>query len=395
MNNEQSRQRDGISAERHFSNNVVDFADEDERIEVLPIINLLLRNRGLILRPAIYLTLAVGLVTLMLTPTYTATAKFISSGGSSSSSPAVMGPSGAQRIGQSADLTMIDGMPEYYQSLLQSDDFLRAALKHQYTKVAKKPSEWVANELGADDPDLNAINSVLPRLKGAISIENAKASSPRATILVLKVDGKDAELTTQLANDLLDELSAYGGDARMQKSIKDRDFIQKQLDETETQLRADEAALANFSMRNRKIVTPDLENERARLQRSVSVQEEIFLTLKKELEASKIKVQENLSVLQILEKPTSIQTGPKRGRYLIMAFFIGVFIFGGRVIFRDWWHRLDESNSDAHELVTNLVEIRDEVVEFCRTVLVRLGGAVHAVLSRAGAVGRRLISKKV
>ncbi len=358
---------------------------DDESIEVLPVINLLLRKRGLILKPAALLALAVGLFTLTLPPAYTATATFISSGSAGSASAAL----GREA---DADLSLVAGLTEYYQALLQSDEFLKSALKRQYSNGVNKPPAG----LGAAPPDEQALEALVGSLKAEkrISIEKAKASSLLATILMLKVSGRDPELARQMASNVLAELSAYGGDARTQKAIKDRDFIQDRLNETAARLRSDEAALAHFSMRNRKIVTPDLENEKTRLQRSVSVQEGIFLDLGKELEAAKIKVQENSSVLQVLEQPVSLKTGPKRRLYLMLAFFFGLLFFSARIIVRDWWSRLDDSNIQERELVQHLMEIREESLGAPRSIVQYVLSAAPTVVSRIQAYRRRLRSRR-
>lgn len=339
-------------------------ADDEQGVEVLPLVNLFLRHRMEILKPAVLLAVVVGLLSLLMPSTYTATAKFISSGNPGSSSVGAAGPGVAQRVGSNVDMSTIDGMPEYYEALLQSSDFLKAALRRKYSKRVGAPSPWMVDELGEDWPEESAIEGLVNRLKGQVSITTAKSSSARTTILVLNVTGKEPGSTTALANDLLDELSAYGGDARMQKSIRDRDFIQSRLDETEAKLRQDEATLANFSMRNRKIVTPDLENEKTRLQRSVTIQEELFLSLKKQLEEAKIRVQENVSVLQMLEQPSALKTGPKRSKLIVLSFVLGLLVFGGRIYFLDWLARIDEKDAEVHELISHLVEIKDDILAF-------------------------------
>lgn len=366
--------------------------DEIEQgVELLPIINLFLRHRMEILKPAVLLAVVVGLLSLLMPSTYTATAKFISSGNPGSSSVGAAGPGVAQRVGSNVDMSTIDGMPEYYEALLQSSDFLKAALRRKYSKRDDPPSQWMVDELGEEAADEGHLDLLANKLKGQISITTAKSSSPRTTILVLNVTGNEPGQVAALANDLLDELSAYGGHARMQKAIKDRDFIQGRLDETEAKLRQDEAALANFSMRNRKIVTPDLENEKTRLQRSVTIQEELFLTLKKQLELAKVGVQENVSVLQILEQPNANKTGPKRLKYLVLAFVLGVLVFWAKYYFINWFHRIDEKDSEVNELVTHLLEIRDDLLKSFRCFKRNIGGISGASIRHLYGYFKKLI----
>lgn len=63
----------------------------------------------------------------------------------------------------------------------------------------------------------------------------------------------------------------------------------KQLKDSQGMLSKAENAVAMFNSRNRKISTPDLQSEKDRLLRTVKVQEEVFITLTKQLELAKFK----------------------------------------------------------------------------------------------------------
>jgi len=94
-------------------------------------------------------------------------------------------------------------------------------------------------------------------------------------------------------------------------------------------LKKAEAELADFTARNKKIVTPELELEFDRLKRSVKVQEEVYITLKKQLELAKIEEQEKKPVIEIIERasPPLFKSKPRTKMNVILAGFLGGVIF--------------------------------------------------------------------
>lgn len=323
---------------------------------MLPILNLLLKQRRQILKPTAYLIIMVGVITLFLPPSYTATAKFLSSASLGSSYFTL-------KMGGANDDGFVDSLPEYYQSLVQSEGFLTSVINRQIDLIKSgQRSPW--RDLGFIDEDavgdIKQIPSLVSFLKSRVSIVNQKSSSPRATILALTVTTSDRQLSKQIAEDLLADLSVYGGDQRNQKAAQNRAFVEKRLHDSEIALKSAESELAHFTMHNRKIATPDLETHKDGLERAVKAKEEVYLELLKQLEAARTKEEENKTVLQVLERPISIKTGPKRVLYLMFTAMIGLLFFGGLTYARDRWRRLDRNDSNVRELMTNIHDIRED-----------------------------------
>lgn len=331
------------------------WGDEDEgRIEILPILNLLLKQRRQILKPTAYLIVIVGVITLFLPPSFTATAKFLSSASLGSSHLTL-------RMGGSSDDGFVDSLPEYYQSLVQSEGFLTSVINRQIDLIkSNKPSPW--RDMGFIDEDTvgdaKEVSSLVAFLKARVSIANQKSSSPRATILALTVTTSDRQLSKQIAEDILADLSVYGGDQRNQKATQNRAFVEKRLHDSEIALKSAESELAHFTMHNRKIATPDLETHKDGLERAVKAKEEVYLELLKQLEAAKTKEEENKTVLQVLERPISIKTGPKRVLYLMLTGITGLLFFSGLAYARDRWRRLDRNDTNVREFIANIHDVK-------------------------------------
>lgn len=308
--------------------------EEEESIHILPIVNLLLINRKAILVPTLWLTLAVALYSLWLTPVYTATATFITTADTGVADKLATG------AGQGDGMT---SMPEYYTALLHSSSFLGALVKRQKGVDASHPGAWLEELAGNDDDEEKLTLRAVSLLKEMVAIKPI----PKGRILEVSVNSHDASLSERIASDVLEAISAQGGDERNQKALADRDFISKRLMESEQNLREAETALSAFLTRNHKLDVPRLIAEEDRLKRAVALQEEIFTTLSKQLELAKIKVQENRALLRVLEEPTSLRTGPKRLRMVIMALFAGMALFGLRVYLRERWAQMDRNDPDV------------------------------------------------
>lgn len=332
---------------------MVQYEPEDEdSMDLLPIVNLLLRNLGYIFKSTTFLVLIILIGSLFIPPTYTATAQFLPSNRLGA------GPSSPLR-GSDEFVSSLASIPEYYKTLLESDTFLRNTVKR-----------LAADEKVDSDSQQEYIETLVSKIRGNLSVTFSKSTGSAysaVTILSLNVDTSHPDLSVKANNALLDELSAFSNGERNQRAIQNRDFIQQQLNKAEAELRNYENELATFALRNRKIETPDLQVEKDRLERAVKAQEEVFLALRKEFEMAKIKVQEEASILQILERPTlAIKTGPKRTRLLILAAVIGLLLFSVLAYARDRWARMDRNDKEVQELLYHLGNIKSEIEGYAR-----------------------------
>lgn len=344
---------------------VPDGYEDEASLEILPIVNFLLRERYRILKPTAWVALLVLAFTLTRPAEYTATAKFVVAAAPDSS--IALPGNGVTPEGNAGSIA--DTMPEYYEALLNSDDFLKGVI---YDEVARLKSGGASNWLqvlgGIPVDGGEQLDDMIVALNDTLTIKSVKSSQPRSATTMLALSAKlpKQEAAEDLANVVLNGLSQYGGLHRNEKAVQDRDFIQSRLQDTEAELKRSEAELAEFSMRNRKIVTADLEAQKERLERAVKVQEELFLTLRKQLEMAKIKVQENQTLIQVIENPDAKRTGPKRVLMVALSSVLALFFFSGLAYVRYRWQQMDRSDGDIQELLGNLHSIRSDLSVFVR-----------------------------
>lgn len=329
-----------------------DFEEESDDaggIEILPIINLLLRNLGSILKNTGLLLLVVGSITLFIPPTFTATVKFLPS---DLANQQIRG----QNFGPSLGVNEMPptSLPEYYQVLLQSASLLEAAAKRHIKNHPDTSKDTAAR-----------VTEIVGLLRGSSVVTNKSSVNTRIQILDLGVNTPDPNLSVDLANELIDELSAYGGQQRNYNARLTRDFIQKRVEESEATLRMAENKLSEFALSNRRIDLPDIQAEKERLERAVEMEEESYKTLRKQLDMANIKALEDVQILQIFERPDrASKTAPKRIRILLITTFIGLLMFTLHILLRDRWQRLDRQEPEVQELIGNLGNLRKQLTGF-------------------------------
>jgi len=114
------------------------------------------------------------------------------------------------------------------------------------------------------------------------------------------------------------------------KAAENTKFIESRLAETLSTLEKKELDLKNYRVSNKRIEnSPERQLEQGILLRELKVQEEIYLTLKKEMEISKIEEVKSLPLIQILDQATvpTEKSKPKR-RIIMLSGLITSFLLG-------------------------------------------------------------------
>ncbi|MDH7514163.1 MAG: Wzz/FepE/Etk N-terminal domain-containing protein [Clostridiales bacterium] len=292
-------------------------------VHLIEYVNVLLKRRWLIIGGVFLCVLVAGIVSKIMAPTFTASAKFLPS-----KNPEMVSRMGTLIGAGGGKLeTLEDNVTsEYYAELLKSAPFLE--------RIARKTFRSKNSEAGIDlftyykikgNDEIQRLSRVIRAVSGSL-----KVSIDRTTkVIGLSYSTEERELSAAIVNSFLDELVVYNQDIKDTKAKQNRIFIENQVAENHTLLKKAEAELADFTARNKKIVTPELEIEFDRLKRSVKVQEEVYITLKKQLELAKIEEQEKKPVIEIIERaaPPLFKSKPRTKMNVILAGFLGGVMF--------------------------------------------------------------------
>jgi tyrosine-protein kinase Etk/Wzc len=370
MNEPNSEQASAVGGQRVQQNGVIqsefqgEYMPEENPIQILAIVNILLRRRWMIAGWTFALVVAVGLYSFFIAKsTYTATAKFIPSQRASISDrmSTVVGP-GA--IAASESFTESTS-PEYYSALFNSRTFLEPILEQKFAVVELGQSVSLLEYLKIEgDSSQDRLLQGIEVVGKMVRIEAGKSKSLSAPpIISVTVVGSEPQLSADIANAFIKELNRYNKDTRSNKAKENRIFVMKQLTDSQAMLSKAENAVAMFNSRNRKISTPDLQSEKDRLLRTVKVQEEVFITLTKQLELAKIQEQEDQVSIEILENadPPISRTSPKRSQNVIIAGVFGIFLFGALALVLERFKNINRKDKNTAEFMDNLAGITREM----------------------------------
>jgi len=338
------------------------FAEEEE-IHLINYLNVVLKRRWLIIIGVFFCVVFTGIYSKTRPPVFTASAKFLPS-----RNPEMTSRMGTL-IGTSGRIESFENnvTSEYYTEILKSSPFLE--------RIANK--KFLSKKLGEEVDlisyyEVEADNETERLIKATRTInESLKISTDRTTKVVsISYSTKDPGLSAAIANAFVEELIKYNQDIRDTKSKQNREFIENQLEENRKLLKKAEAELADFTAKNKKIVTPDLEIELDRLKRNVKVQEEVYVMLKKQLELAKIEEQEKKPVIEILENASIPlhKSSPKTKTNVILAGFVSIVLFIGLAFVLEYISKMNPKDEGYKEFYKHLTDIKNDLLSVKRII---------------------------
>lgn len=337
--------------------------DEFEEIHLIDYINVILKRRWLIVAGVFISVLLTGIISKKMSPVFTASAKFLPS-----KNPDMISRMGTL-LGTGGKVeTFEDNVTsEYYVELLKSNSFLeRVTSKKFSSKKFGGEVDLVSYYKVKENNDTLRLIKTIRAISG-----NLKVSIDRTTkVISLSYSTKEPELSASIANGFVGELIIYNQDIRDSKAKQNRIFIERQLDENQQLLKKAETELANFTARNKKIVTPELEVELDRLKRNVKMQEEVYITLKKQLELAKIEEQQRKPAIEIIEKASVplYKSAPKTKRNVILAAFVSFALFVGLAFVLEYLGKMNPGDERNREFLKYLGDIKNDFMIVSRII---------------------------
>ena len=149
----------------------------------------------------------------------------------------------------------------------------------------------------------------------------------------------EPQLAADIANFISEYVVRYVGEEQKVFARKTKVFLKKMLDSAQNELKISEINLTLFKEKNPlNLDTPELQLERIRLIRKVEVNQEVYITIRKQYELSKIEESKERLFVNILDnaKPSLYKEYPKRFIIILCFTFLGTFllILTESIIFR-------------------------------------------------------------
>jgi len=271
--------------------------------------------------------------------------------------------------------------PTLYPELIKSNTFAEKIMdKEFYTNKYKKKLPLI-NILTEGDKSKDQSRELL--LKNAISKLNSEILSfynepLRSPLSVLSVSTNEALLSKDLAEVVLFELDLLNREFKKNSVDEKILFINNRILSVKNDLSISETRLKDFNEKNRQISSPALALEQDRLQRDLDVQKDIYLTLKQQLELAKIEEIEQVSVVQVLDRPKVplARSNNNKARALFASAILGI-VFGILIgLLRSFFSYADIDERKKYRKIKYLLKKKGKEL-FNDT---RLSGAILVIL---------------
>ena len=280
-----------------------------DEVQMLTLAIVLLRRRKLIIGLGIafaLLGLAMGLTS---TRVYESTATFIPQASEASVSGLAAAASQLGiRIPSSGGGSW---GPPIYVELLRSSALLEPITDDTLT-VVEQGGRRVAlmDLLNVHDPNaLKRTDAGIHALEKLVTV--AEIRTLGAVRLSVATPWPSVSLT--LAQQLLNGVNRFNLETRKSQAAAELQFVEVQAKETESALRAAEDRLQSFLQQNRAISgSPELAFERDRLQRDVSLRQQVYVSLLQSREEARIREVRDTPVITVLEDPRLPVVGKPR-----------------------------------------------------------------------------------
>lgn len=347
-----------------------DWDDEADEISLLELVNVLLKRWKLVVGLPLGLAFLAAVYSLIVPPMFTATATFVPE-----SEEQGMGlPGGLAGLAAQFGLAFPgggSGGPAFYADVLQS----RTVLDHVLLTRFPDPRSEVP---GDSAPLIDIINvpgeELVERLeKGRRRLGRALSIGVDEETFIVSVSVETKRyraLAAAVANRFVDLLSEFNTETRQSNARVRRDFIEERMHQAELELAQAEEVLKDFLEANRQFRgSPELTFEYERLQRQVTIKQEVYTTLRRSYEEARIQEVNDTPVVTVIDRavPPIRKSSPKRRLNVILAFFLGGVLSVVGAFGQEYAERARaRQEPDYQEFTSRWVAIKRELVGLLR-----------------------------
>ena len=288
--------------------------------------------RQLVIIPLATSILSLFIVLFMVRPVYTSTAKILPIGDNSSSFSDMAGM--ASQLGLSMPMNFGNEIPwdEMFPEIIKSENLVLSTLNKNFTSNKFGNKQTLFSIIEREYNIKNESNIFLEKMVIHEFSEMINVGKSRLSpIVTIKLEFFEE----QLAADILREIIDIAGETQVKIKLKQisekRQFIEERITEVITALENAEIDLKIFKESNRRVEkSPSLKLEESRLEREVSLQTSLYMTLKGQFENVKIEEVEESAMIEVIDGPIVPfrLTRPKKVSVVIFTFiftFLSMF----------------------------------------------------------------------
>lgn len=332
----------------------------------------LLRWRTVVAVTIITLILGLG-STLIIPPVYRSNASFVAN---SSSSSKLQGATNSTS-GLGGIISQLGGSvggdpsesPNFYVELLSSRELLTRLLESRFPNPRTDAPHDSATLL-----TILHIKKADPKRQLELAVKKMNdATHPgldsKTNLVWFSVDAEWPELSSQVANRLIELVSTFNRETRVSRAKSKRTFLQMRRDSAQTALREAEERLRVFYEQNRgAIIAPGLRYEEQRIKRDGDLASDLYMNLDRQLEVARIDEINDAALITVIDSAV-VPRKAQWPRYGVMLFtgtalgiLFGILLAGSAAVLADWRERNPDSWSDFRSaMATTRGELRSVI----------------------------------
>ena len=346
-------------------------APGSDEVSLVGVLNTILRRWRLVFGLPLLVAVLTGLVALVVPPTFSATTTFVPEQRSQNRLPtALVGLAGQLGVSIGADPSQ---SPRFYGDLLRSRELLERVLLSRYPDPrGNADSTTLLRILEVDGK--NPSDSLARGVKRLDELLTVRVDA-QTNVVRLIVSARHADLAADIANRLVTLLNEFNMQKRQSQARERRRFSEERAAAADSALRRAEAGIKTFYDRNREWQqSSNLVFEENRLRRQVSMNQELYLTLKREYETARIEEVNDTPVITIIDTAVVPQrrSQPRPLLWMTLAFLVGGMVSMSWALAVTYSERSRGSaEADYRELSSLLRSARQRVAGNLRRILRR------------------------
>jgi uncharacterized protein involved in exopolysaccharide biosynthesis len=290
--------------------------------------------RTLIILPFIASILSLILVFFIFKPIYTSSAKILPIGDSGSSFSEMAGM--ASQLGLSMPMNFGNEIPwdEMFPEIIKSENLIQGILNEKFSSNKYGEMESLFSIIKQEYNIKNKSAIFLEKMLIYEFNEMIKVSKSRLSpIVTIELDFFEPQIAADILRKIIDLAGKTQVKIKLKQISQKRQFIEERISEVTKALKNAEIKLKEFKESNRRVEkSPSLKLEESRLEREVSLQTTLYMTLKSQFENVKIEEVEEAAMIEVIDGPIVPfkVTRPKKISSIIFTFiftFISLFFF--------------------------------------------------------------------
>jgi uncharacterized protein involved in exopolysaccharide biosynthesis len=271
----------------------------DEAISLLAVGSAVLRYRRVIIVLSLVGIAAALAVSLLGKKVYSASSTFIPEGANSGATSGLAAAAG--QFGITLPSSGNGWGPPVYVELLRSRALLApiAADTFLVPEEGRRVALMDLFDIEAPVPALRVERTVRVLRRKVTVTEDKKLGAVKLTVLT-----RWPSVSFEVANRLVSGVNQFNLESRKTQAGAERRFVEEQASGAESALREAENRLQTFLQRNRGVVSsPELTLEKERLQRDVTLRQQMYTSLTQSKAEARIREVRNTPVITVIEEP--------------------------------------------------------------------------------------------